>query len=251
MRLLLVNPNTSEALTERLKKTAEDAKAPGTEIIAATASRGFPYISSRAEAEIAGAIALEMIAERVDEVDAVVIGAFGDPGLGAARELFDRPVVGMAEAPLLTSRLLGERVGIVTFSPRLTAWYYESVKAAGMVSRFAGFRTPPNVQGAVTEVAASMADELKALVARMADEDGADVVILGGAPIAGLAAALGAEARAVLLDPISAAVKQAEALAVLAPTGASRGAYARPPGKECSGLPAALAEWIAAGPQKG
>mgnify|MGYP000001717361 CR=1 FL=1 len=38
-----------------------------------------------------GAIALEMIAGNLDGADAAIIAAFGDPGLAAARELFDLP----------------------------------------------------------------------------------------------------------------------------------------------------------------
>ena len=252
MRLLLLNPNTSQELTDRLTAVAEEAKAPDTTITAVTAPRGFAYISSRAEAEIAGAIALEMIAERVESCDAVVIAAFADPGLKAARELFDVPVVGMAEAALLTACMLGERFGIVTFTPRLTPWYFEAVQSAGLAERFAGFRTPPAAQGDIGDVAERMAEELGALTAQMAKDDGADVVILGGAPVAGLAARLRSGAHsAVLLDPVSAAVKQAEALATVAPQGASHGSYARPPGKASQGLPRALAQWIVDGPSGG
>lgn len=103
MKILLLNPNTSESLTTRLVDATAQVVAPGTEIVPATAPRGVPYISTRAEAQIGGAIALEMLAERAGRYDAAVIAAFGDPGLFAARELFEVPVVGMAEAAMLTA----------------------------------------------------------------------------------------------------------------------------------------------------
>ncbi|QXM26048.1 aspartate/glutamate racemase family protein [Elioraea tepida] len=56
-----------------------------------TARIGFPYISSRAEAQLAGAHLLEILAERSGEADAAIVAAFGDPGLQPARELFDLP----------------------------------------------------------------------------------------------------------------------------------------------------------------
>ena len=88
MRLLMLNPNTSVGVTDLIMAAAQAVAAPGTEILPATASRGVPYIATRAEAIIGGAIALEMLAELHETVDAAVIAAFADPGLGGARELF-------------------------------------------------------------------------------------------------------------------------------------------------------------------
>jgi Asp/Glu/hydantoin racemase len=241
MKLLLVNPNMSSAMTDRLASVARRIAAPGTEIIPRTATRGFPYISSRTEAQIAGAIALEMIAAEEQPVDAVVIAAFGDPGLHAAREQFDIPVIGMAEAAILTACMLGGQFGIVTFTPHMCPWYRESVSAAGLDGRFAGFRVPTALRGAVTDAADTMRDDLKELATLNAREDGADAVILGGAPLAGLAGELADTIPAVLVDPVSAAVVQAEALARLSPRGAAHGSFARPAFKPNAGLPSALA----------
>ena len=97
MRLLVANPNTSETMTEGLARTARAAAGPGVEILARTAPRGFPYISTLVEAQVSGVIAMEMIAAEADGIDAAVIAAFGDPGLKAAKQLFDMPIIGMAE----------------------------------------------------------------------------------------------------------------------------------------------------------
>ncbi|MEL6264414.1 MAG: aspartate/glutamate racemase family protein, partial [Pseudomonadota bacterium] len=163
MRLLIVNPNTTEAMTERMAGVARAAAAPGTEIIALTAPRGFPYISSRAEAQVAGVVALEMIAA-APPADAAVIAAFGDPGLRAARELFAMPVVGLAEAAMLAACALGDRFAIVTFTPSMIDWYGEGVGAAGLGGRFAGFRVPPAARGPVADVAETMRADIETLV---------------------------------------------------------------------------------------
>ena len=55
MRILVLNPNTSTGITDRLMAAARAAAAPGTELKALTATRGFPYISTRAEAQVGGA----------------------------------------------------------------------------------------------------------------------------------------------------------------------------------------------------
>ena len=79
MKLLLLNPNTSADVTELMMRVARGAAAPGTTLISATALRGVPYIATRAEAQIGGAVALEMLAERHRDIDAAIIAAFGDP----------------------------------------------------------------------------------------------------------------------------------------------------------------------------
>jgi allantoin racemase len=82
------------------------------------------------------------------------------------------------------------------------------------------------------------------LVHLAAEEDGTDVVILGGAPLAGLAMRIEG-AKAVLVDPISAAICQAQAMVKISPKGAHAGSYKRPMAKANIGLPAALSRWIA------
>ncbi len=66
VRLLLINPNMTAAVTERLAAVGRAVANPDTEIVALTASRGFPYISARSEAEIAGVLAMEMIADHAE-----------------------------------------------------------------------------------------------------------------------------------------------------------------------------------------
>ena len=103
----MTNPNTSAGVTDLVVAAAEAVAAPETQIVPATAPRGVPYIATRAEAVIGGAIALEMLAELHEGVDAAVIAAFADPGLGGARELFPIPVIGLAESGMLTACMLG------------------------------------------------------------------------------------------------------------------------------------------------
>ena len=107
MKILVANPNTSTGVTERLVAAGRLVASPGTELLPMTAPRGVPYIATRAEAAIGSAVMLEMLAERRGTFDAAIVAAFGDPGLGGARELFDFPVVGMAEAAMLVACTLG------------------------------------------------------------------------------------------------------------------------------------------------
>lgn len=245
MRILLINPNMTEAMTVAMTAVARSVAGQDAEIVPLTATAGFPYIASRAEAQISGGKVLEMIADNRQGADAVIIAAFGDPGLVAARELFDLPIVGMAEAAVLTAAMLGERFSIVTFTRHMRRWYTDSVRQTGLEARFTGVRCPVDPPASVDNVAQALKGDLLALVHAATSQDGADVVILGGAPLAGLARELAPEAPGILIDPIAAATAQAMSLARLAPSYRHR--IGRPAAKPSEGLGSALADIIAGG----
>ncbi len=244
MRILVLNPNFSVEVTARLEAAARQAAAPGTVICTATAPRGVPYIATRAEAQIGGAIALEMLAERHRDFDAAIIAAFGDPGLFGARELFDIPVIGMAEASMLTACMLGRRFAIVTFARALGPWYQECVDMHGMTGRCAGIRMLDDPFETIGGVQDEKEEHLAQLARQAALDLEADAIILAGAPLAGLAARLRNRVPVPVVDQMAAAVKQAEALVALNLRKATEGAFRRPEAKPTMGLPEALAARI-------
>ncbi|WP_315837053.1 aspartate/glutamate racemase family protein [Bradyrhizobium prioriisuperbiae] len=251
MKILLLNPNTTVAVTDLLHLAGSKIMSPGTELIAATAERGVPYIATRAEAQIGGAIALEMLAAADSSVDAAIIAAFGDPGLFGARELFDIPVVGLAEAAMLTACMLGRRFSIVTFARALAPWYQECVAMHGLETRCAGIRTLDGAFTSISDVQAEKEDMLVSLANRAVEQDDADVVILSGAPLAGLADKIRDRIPVPVVDPTAAAVRQAETLVTLKPRKATVGTFRRPDPKPTIGLPGPLAAMIEHKPRPG
>ncbi len=217
MKLLVLNPNTSESVTERIAAAARAAASPGTEIVPMTAQWGVPYIVTRAEAAIATCAALEVMAEHVDGHDAIVLAAFGDPGLDAARELMPVPVIGLSEGSMLTACMLARRFSLVSISPDFTPWYRDSVERLGLQSRLASVRALEEGFDSIAHVQEEKEAMLLSLCRRAAEDDGADIVILAGAPLAGLAARLTGRVPIPVLDGVAAAVRQAEALAAFPP----------------------------------
>jgi allantoin racemase len=244
VKILLLNPNTTSAVTELLHAAGTQVASPGTKLVAMTARRGVPYIATRAEAQIGGAIALEMLAEASTDIDAAIIAAFGDPGLFGARELFDIPVVGLAEAAMLTACMVGQRFSIVTFARALAPWYQECVALHGLGARCAGVRTLDDGFRSIADVQAEKEDMLVTLANRAVERDGADVVILSGAPLAGLASKVSHRIPVPVIDPIAAAVRQAETLAVLKLRKPIAGTFRRPDAKATIGLAEPLAAII-------
>ncbi|SDH06913.1 Asp/Glu/hydantoin racemase [Bradyrhizobium sp. Rc2d] len=240
MKLLLLNPNTSASVTQLMTDVGQRAAAPGTELVPCTASRGVPYIATRTEAQIGGAIALEMLAEQHTKVDAAIIAAFGDPGLFAARETFDIPVIGLAEAAMLTACMAGRRFAIVTFAQALGPWYEECVRDHGLRERCAGIRMLDTPFKAISEVGTEKEDLLVDLAQRAIVEDEADVLIFAGAPLSGLAERVADRIPVPVVDQVVAAVKQAEALVALRLRKATAGTFRRPAAKPTTGLADAL-----------
>ncbi|MEM8609733.1 MAG: aspartate/glutamate racemase family protein [Myxococcota bacterium] len=178
-------------------------------------------------------------------MDAVIISAFGDPGIVGARQLFDIPVIGVSEASMLTACALGGRFSIVTFSEHLADWFHDCVLRAGLESRFAGMRLPSEGFQSIDNVQEELEDRLVELVEETVHEDGADVAILAGGPLAGLATKVGHRLPVPAIDPVPSAVVFAEGLVRLRLGTAKAGGYARPPAKSSIGLADVLAKRIA------
>lgn len=240
MKVLLANPNTSQSITDRIAQVARAAASPGTTLVAVTGGAGVPYIATRADAAVAGRTTLELMAEHAGGCDAAIVAAFGDPGLGGARELLAIPVIGMAEAAMLTACMLGRSFSIVTFSAALGPWYRECVEYNGLASRLASIRCLDSPVDDVARVQEEKESLLVDLCARAVNDDQAEVIILGGAPLAGLAARVAGRVPVPLVDGVAAAVRQAETLAALAPRKATVGSFRRPAAKPIVGVSAAL-----------
>ena len=244
MRILVVNPNISDSVTDLIRAEAQRSASPGTEIEARTAPFGMAYIETRFEAMVGAYATAQVAAEHVQGCDAVVVAAFGDPGLAALRELLPVPVTGMTEAALATAHLLGHRISIIAISQRIQAWYREVVEAYGFGGRLASIRALDRPISAIGGVQQEHAQALKALAERAVADDGADVIILAGAPLAGLARTLQGQLPVPVVDGVSSAVRHAQTLVALQPGRAQRGSFAPPPSKPHRGLPDAIARLL-------
>ena len=240
MRLLVINPNISESVSALIKAEAERSAAPGTQITMLTAGFGVAYIETRFEALIGAYATAQLAAEHHGGHDAVIVAAFGDPGLIGLREVMPVPVLGMSESALASACLLGHRFSIVAISQRIQAWYREVVEANGLIGRLASIRALDRPLASIGSVQEDHQAQLLELCNRVVDEDGAEVIILAGAPLTGLARSLKGRLPVPVVDGVSSAVRHAESLVALAPGQALRGSFAPPPVKPNHGLPEAI-----------
>lgn len=236
MKLLLVNPNTTQAVTDAVLAAARAAARPGTELKAVTGTFGAVVIGSRAEDALAQHSVLQLVAEHADGCDAVVLAVSLDTGLWACRELLHVPVVGMTEAGLRIGCGVATRLGLVTYGQRMGPLYRELAEGHGLGSRIAGIATlsvkPEQTFSDPERVRSATLAAARQLVRR----DGAEAVLLAGAALATMAAALQAELDVPLLDGVACAVALAEAHAALALTKARAGSVSATGGREVRGV---------------
>jgi Asp/Glu/hydantoin racemase len=244
MRLLLINPNISDSVSDLIRAEAQRSASPGTQIQVLTAPFGVAYIETRFEAMIGAYATAQLACEHGAQYDAVVVAAFGDPGLTALREVMPVPVTGMTEAALASAHLLGHRISIIAISQRIQAWYREVVESYGFGSRLASIRALDRPISAIGGVQQEHAQALKALAERAVAEDGAEVIVLAGAPLAGLARSLQGQLPVPVVDGVSSAVRHAETLAGLQAGRARQGSFSMPPVKPHRGLPDAIARLL-------
>jgi Asp/Glu/hydantoin racemase len=160
------------------------------------------------------------------------------------------PVVGLTQAALASACLLGNRISIVAISRRIRAWYQETVDSYGLGSRLVSIRSLDEPLPNIGSVQEDKAASLLATANLCVSEDGADVIILAGAPLAGLARSLSGKLPVPVVDGVSSAVRHAETLIRLNAGQATTGSFSPPPQKPNAGLPTSLQNLLTNGHQR-
>lgn len=227
MRLLLVNGNVTASVTEKLGRMARELLGPGHEVVAVSAGFGAAYIRTRSDYAVAGHAVLDAATSAFETAeepfDAVVVACFGEPGMAAVRERLPVPVVGMAEASVLTALQLGHRFAIVTAGAHWAAMLAELLRLYAVDGRCAGITTLPDDALALAADPRRGAEAVAPAIERLLDDHLPDTVIVGGAGLAGFATMLQPRFCVPLVDSLAAAVHQAVALARMGPWPACAG----------------------------
>lgn len=244
MKLLVINPNVSHSVTALIAAEARRAAGPGTEIVPVTAPFGVAYIETVSEATIGAYAAMTLYAEHGAGCDAVLIAAFGDPGLAAVREIAPVPVVGIAQAAFAAAGEIGPRFSIVAISERIALWYRECTAINEVRGNLASIRTLSAPLRDIGSVQEDHEAALLALCRRIAEEDAADAVILAGAPLAGLGRRIAGRLSVPLVDGVSSGVHLAEARVNAGREPHESAGCLPPPEKPHKGLAPALAALV-------
>jgi allantoin racemase len=231
MRIWLINPNTTAAMTAKIEDCARRVAGTDTSVTGITSETGPESIESHYDEALSvpGVLRAVERGER-DGVDGYVIACFGDPGLDAARELAAGPVIGIAEAAMQTASHLGRGFSVVTTLERTIGRATDLAERYGMQRFCRGIHaceipvldldTDPDARKVITEACRDAVES-----------DRSDAVVLGCAGMADMCGDISAELGVPVIDGVTAATLTVQSLVTMDLRTSRRGEYAPPPSK--------------------
>jgi allantoin racemase len=233
MKILIINPNTSEPMTDKIRSVAEAARRDDCQVTVTCPSRGPVTIESSYDEAYAIAPTIDLVKQANEEdYDAIILACFCDVGVEAAKEVSSIPVLSLEETTLSVALLLGDKFGIMTEKRPRVAMKKLHVRRHGLLERMASVRP---LELSVAELAADPEGTKAAglaLARCMVEEDGAEVIIMGCAAMAGYSDDLERALGVPVLDPLKVTLKVTEALVDMGLIHSRVGLYAPPTPKE-------------------
>ncbi len=230
MKIMVINPNTSESMTENMRRNLLRIKGEDTELVVTCPDQGPETIDSSYDAALTVPPTLQLVQKANKEgFDAVIIAAFSDPGLEAAREISDILVVGIEEVTLHVAAMLCGKFTVLTPIKNRIPHKYKEVQNYKLDPWLASVRTT-DMTVADTDANTKLAKSRILEVAHQAvEEDGAEIIILGCAAMVGYHEDISRELGIVVLDPTTVTLKICEALIDAKLTHSKKALYAKPP----------------------
>lgn len=235
MLIRVINPNTTASMTATIGRAAARVARPGVRVQAVNPRCGPASIESHYDEALAvPGILEEILAGDAEGADGYVIACFGDPGLLAAREIADGPVVGIAEAAMRTATYLGRSFSVVTTLARTIGRARDLAVQFGVADACAGYHAIDLPVLELETDPATYATLLDACREALA-ADGSDVIVLGCAGFAPLAPALSVDLGVPVVDGVAAAVVTVRGLVEQGLTTSRVLEFDRPPAKAYAG----------------
>ena len=237
MRILVVNVNTTESITETIAQQARAVASPGTEIVGLTPYFGAESVEGNFESYLAAIAVMDRVMAYDQPFDAVTQAGYGEHGREGLQELLNVPVVDITEAAASTAMFLGHAYSVVTTLDRTVPLIEDRLKLAGLYQRCASVRASGM---AVLELEEDPLAAMEAIV-RQAElairEDKAEVICLGCGGMAGLDEQIRQRTGVPVVDGVTAAVTIAESLVRLGLSTSKIRTYATPRPKKVIGWP--------------
>ena len=208
-RILVLNPNSSESVTEGLRR----ALAPlclegGPRIECATLEGAPPAIESDADVAAVEGRVRDWCKAREGRAGAFVIACFSDPGIALARNAVRGPVFGMAESGYLSAMARGERFGVISILSGSVPRHLRYVERLGIASRLAA-DLPLELGVLELDDGARTLPRMTEVGRQLRDEHGAASVIMGCAGMARYRGPLETALGIPVIEPVQAAVAMA------------------------------------------
>jgi len=208
-RILVINPNSTEAVTRGIDEACAPLRIPGgPQIDCVTLKEGPPGIETQQHVDGVVAPMLKLIKKNEKNASAFVIACYSDPGLHAIREVTKKPVLGISECGILTALTLGQKFGVIAILKQSIPRHLRYVGALGVTGRLAGER-PVGLRVTELSNAKKTFARMVEVGAALRDTDGADVLVMGCAGMARYRKPLQDELGIPVVEPTQAAVAMA------------------------------------------
>jgi allantoin racemase len=239
MKILFVNPNTTEEFTKRISDIASRYASLDTEVAVMTASYGPRSIESIYDELLSSMGTLDVLLSNMDKYDGFVIACYSDhPTIYALREVTDKPVLGIAEASMYMASMLGHKFSVVTTNEEWEPLLWDAVRHYGLADRCASVRSTGMAVLALESASPEETYQMILAASKDAIElDGAEVICLGCAGMTGLDKKLETELNVPVIDGVVGALKLIEGMVGYGVHTSKRKAYATPGAKELVGIP--------------
>ncbi|MBM4429371.1 MAG: aspartate/glutamate racemase family protein [Chloroflexi bacterium] len=233
VRICVINPNSTAAMTDHLRHDLEQIKRPDTQLLVINPEYGPVSVESMYDETLAGAQVLPLVQKANEEgYDAIILACFSDPGLDAAKEISDVPVFGIEETSLHVAAMLGHKFAITVGYPRRAPIRQWHARLRGVGDAYASClvmnMSVLDMHAKPTEAKARILE----LARRAVQEEGVEVIVLGCAGLSGYAENLERELGVTVVDPSAVTLKVAEALTELGLRHSKVARFAKPPAKE-------------------
>src|SRR6478735_6796383 len=140
MRILVVNVNTTQSMTDGIGRTARSVAAPGTEIVPLTPRFGAESVEGNFESYLAAIAVMDRVRSYPEPYDAVIQAGYGEHGREGLQELLDVPVVDITEASASIAMMLGHKYSVVTTLDRTVPLIEDRLRLAGLDAKCASVR---------------------------------------------------------------------------------------------------------------
>lgn len=235
MKVKVILPITSDIFNVEVLQEFSFYASAGTEVSMTNLSAGPASIESEYdEALCLPDFLKKAIAAEKEGCDAIISDCFADPGVKAAREVLDIPVIGPGESAMLYASSLASSFSVVTVLPNVISMIRNVSKLAGLESKLASVRY---VSIPVLEVQDKerLVDALYSEMIKAIEEDQAQALVLGCTGFIGVASELQERLKAFgydvpVIDPAFASLQMAESLVTMK-VKQSRLTYMTPPSK--------------------
>ena len=181
MRILIINPNSSQAMTSAIQNAAQAFVGGAYEVEIRLTSDAPEFIETYEDQVRAAPGMIEIVRENEDAFDAFIVACHCDPNLDVIKEITVKPVVGIGEASMKIASMLGHRFSVVSTAKHAIPNKEALVRKYHLQDALASVKAPPEDMG-------ECGDEEKTFQAAKAavEEDMAEVIVLGCAGMAGL-----------------------------------------------------------------